>query len=1078
MKKIYLFSIHNYKKYIWCFFIAIGSLFSSHAYPYNRIVFESDKRDIYPETLSESNLNAVSESTENKQQSINITGTIKDKSDEPLAGVNIVVKGTLLGVISDSEGQYSIHIPDRNAILVFSYIGYTTQELSVGNNHIVDVILNESSYELDELVVVGYGTQKKGNLTSAISTIKNEDILTTTHTSIGGRLQGKVSGLQIRQNSGTPGSFDATINIRGFGSALYVIDGIQSTAKEFQQLNPDDIENISVLKDGSAAIYGLNAGNGVILVTTKRGNTEKTRFKYSGTVSFSSPTEMPKMMNAYQWLQMRNDAAVNMGNAPIYTKEEIENWRIGAPGYKSTDWYDETMKKSAVSNQHTLSAEGGSERVNYYASFGYMSDPGLLKSNDMKYEQFSGRVNLTAKLTNRLTAGIELYGLYSDTEYPAWDFYSIMRGAVSLQPIHAPYANNNPEYPAYVFDGQAWNSVATSDANLGGYAKHRNKTYRSAASLTYDIPFVEGLQIKGLASYQSGLNTSKSLIKSFNMYTYDETFDNYIPFVYGHPTQLHNAWTDDNSLLLQAQLMYKKTLADKHNIGVTAVYEERNNWSRNSSLMREFQFYTIDQIDFGDTDNQKNGGNEREEGYRSLVGRATYDYMGKYMLELAARYDGSYRYHPDKRWGFFPVVSAGWRISEEKFFKDHIPFVYNFKLRGSFGQVGENAGNAFQYIGGFSLNQGSYEFSEGTSTSGVAAPGVTNKNLTWYKSNIKDIGFDLGLLNGSLNIEFDIYQRDRKGLLAYRNATLPNTFGASLPQENLNKDRVRGLEFSVNFNKKVTKDLSISANANFNYSRTMTIYAERGPFTNSMDRYRNGTNKRWNDIIWMYEYVGQFQSIEDIIYAPIQNGSQGNSRELPGDFQYRDVNNDGVIDENDKIPLEWGGFPKIHYGLTLGAKWKGFDFNMLWQGSAKYSVMFTHVYATYLWNDANMPSYFMDRWRLSDPYDPDSEWIAGKWPAGRRQPDMGAMYHESGVWRKDASYVRLKSLEVGYTFPVSLLNRAGIQNLRLFVNGYNLWTICDPFVKSFDPERSEGNNNAGWVYPLSKSFNVGLNVSF
>lgn len=1012
------------------------------------------------------------------QQEVQIRGKVTDTGGYPLPGVTVKVVGTEKGTITDMNGNFTLSNVSEAEVLQFSFIGMKTQETVIGRQTNINIMMQEEILGLDEVVVVGYGTQKKGNLTSAISTIKSEEILTTTHTSMAARLQGKVSGLQIRQNSGQPGSFDATISIRGFGSPLYVIDGIQSDKSEFQRLTANDIESISVLKDGSAAIYGLNAGNGVILVTTKRGAASKNKFQYNGTVSFNTPTDIPQLMNAYEWLTARNEAAVNVGSAPIYTNEELEKWKNGELGYESVDWYSETMKKYAVSHQHSFSAEGGNDKLNYYTSVSYMSDAGLLKTNDIGYEQYSGRANLTARLTNNLTANIDFSGRYYETESPSVDFFSIMRGTVSLQPIHTPYANNNPDYPAYVFDGQAWNSVAMSNSDLVGYSKYRNKAFRSIASMTYDVPFVDGLQIKGLASYESNNGLSRGLLKSFNMYTYDGANDAYVPFTYGYPTQLHNSWTDGNSLLLQTHLNYKKTLAKNHNLGVTAVYEERKIWSQSAGLMREFPFFTLDQINFGDTDSQKNSGMEGQEGYRSLVGRITYDYMGKYMLEAAARYDGSYRYHPDRRWGFFPVVSGGWRISEEGFFKENVPLVSNLKLRASYGVVGENAGSAFQYIGGFSLNQGGFEFADGARTSGVGAPGVINKDLTWYTSRITDVGFDLGLLDASMNIEFDIYQRDRRGLLATRFATLTNTFGASLPQENLNKDRVQGIEFAVGYASKITKDLSVNMSANFNFARTMTIYAERGPFENSINRWKNGANERWSDIVWMYDVIGQFQSEEEIANSPVQNGALGNSRELPGDYKYRDVNNDGIIDENDLIPLEWGGDPKMHYGLTLGAKWRNFDFNMLWQGSAKYSLQFTHIYATYLWNDANMPAYFNDRWHRSDPSDPNSEWIAGEWPAVRRQPDMGAMYNVSSIWRRDASYIRLKSVEVGYTMPKHLFNDFGFRDLRIFVNGYNLLTICDPFLKAFDPERTEGSYNAGWVYPLNKSFNIGVNVSF
>ena len=1013
-----------------------------------------------------------------QQQKKQISGRVVDQYGESIIGANIIEKGTTNGTISDVDGSFSLQVND-GGVLQISYIGYFSQEIPTAGRISFEVVLLEDMQSLDEIVVVGYGTQKKGNLTAAISTIQTEEILTTTHTSLAQRLQGKIPGLQIRQNTGAPGEYDAMINIRGFGAPLFIIDGTtRVSGSEFQRLNPDDIESISVLKDGAAAIYGMNAANGVILVTTKRGAEGKPKFNYSGSMSVSSPTDMPKMANALQWIEMRNDAAVNMGLAPIYTAEGVELWRQGVPGYESVDWYNETIKKSALLQQHTLSVQGGSEKVGYFASLGFTKDPGLLKTGAVNYEQYSFRSNVTARLTDNLKTEIDLSGWYGTHNQSRWPILDIVRGTVSELPIHRPYANDNPDYPAYVFDGQAYNPLITSDPDQVGYIKSVTKSFKSSASLIYDVPFIDGLELKGVAYYEHGNGYSKSLYKSFNMYTYDQENDVYNAVLFGHPTILNNGWSDGNGITLQAHVNYQKTFDEGHNLGVMGIYEERNGWSSSAGLQREFQFFTIDQINMGDENNQRTSGMEDRSGFRSLLGRVNYNYMGKYLFEFAARYDGSFRYHPDRQWGFFPVVSAGWRISEEDFIKNNIRVISNLKLRASYGEIGQDEGSPFQYVGGFSLNAGGSEFADGTFTSGAAAPGVINEQLTWNTSSIKDLGFDLGLFNNQLNIEFDIYQRDRSGLLAYRNATLPNTFGASLPQENLNKDRVRGIELLIGYAKRVNKDFSFNISGNLNFARTMTVYAERGPFVNSIDRWRSGNNERWNDVVWMYDYIGQFQTKEEIINAPIQNGTLGNSLELPGDFQYRDVNDDGVIDGNDVIPLAWGGNPKLHYGLTLSSKWKNFDFNMLWQGSGNYSVRFTHNYATMLWNDGNMPEYFYDRWHLSDPFDPNSEWVEGEWPAIRRQPDVGAMYYESSIWRRDASYIRLKSLEIGYSLPSSIINTFGVQNLRLYINGYNLLTLTDPFVKPFDPESIEGAYNAGWVYPLAKSFNFGVNLTF
>jgi TonB-linked SusC/RagA family outer membrane protein len=1011
---------------------------------------------------------------------IGVSGTVTSSSDgEGIPGVNILVKGTGTGTVTDVEGSYSLEVPNENDTLVFSSIGYIQQEVAVNGRTVIDITLEEDLQNLEEFVVVGYGEQKKENLTGAISNITSEEIQTTTHSSLAQKLQGKVAGLQIRQNSGAPGDFNTMINIRGFGSPLYVIDGIaRDGGNEFQRLNPEDIESISVLKDASAAIYGLNAANGVIIVTTKKGAKGEAVFEYSGVVGIQSPTNVPEMANAAQWMEMRNDADVNIGKSPYIPREELQKYQQGIPGYESTDWYNETMKKWAVQQQHNISARGGSDDVSYFASIGYLKENGLLKTNDINYEKYNFRSNLSANLTENLVADLYISGRYDKRTIPGDSFFSIFRGTISSLPTHAPYANNNPNYPALVTDGQSINPVALSNRELTGYSEDENKFFQSSIALTYEFPFMKGLRIKGLASFDNNHFLNKSLVKSYNLYTYDPDNDTYIPTELRKPTSIHNTNVDDNRSTLQAHLLYNTSMNDRHNLGVTLVYEQRRGWGRQSGLSREYQFYTNDQINLAGSNNMRNSGMESQYANVSYLGRVTYDYIGKYLFEFAGRYDGSYRYHPDRRWGLFPVVSAGWRISDEDFFKDNIRFISNLKFRGSYGIVGQDAGAPFQYIPGFSTSGGGgYEFVNGNYLSGAASPAIVNPNLTWFESNIKDIGIELGLFNGKINMEFDVYQRDRTGLLAYRNISLPNTFGGTLPEENLNSDRVRGIEFAIAHNNAIG-DFQYNIEGNFNFGRTMNVYIERGPFVNSMDKWRNGSANRWSDIVWGYDLEGQFLNEEEIVFAPIQNGDLGNTRELPGDFRYKDANGDGVIDGNDNIPLFWGGNPKIHYGLTLSASWKGFDMNALLQGSANYSVRFTHAYATLFWAEGNHPAYFYDRWHKADPYNADSEWVPGNWPASRLVQDIGAMYAESPAWRKDASYARLKSLELGYTLAPSLLKHVGLNNVRVYINGHNLFTITDPYVKSFDPEKIEGALNTGWVYPLTKSYNLGLNVRF
>ncbi len=1017
---------------------------------------------------------AAVEATQQERKSI--TGTVRDRNGDGLIGVTVKENGTTNGTITDMNGNFTISVSPQ-AVLNISYIGYIPMEIKVDGKTKLSVVLEEDNQMLDEVVVVGYGTQKRGNLTGAISSINADAITTTTHSSLAQSLQGKIPGLQIRQQSGEPGEFNTNINIRGFGTPLYVIDGIpRDGGSEFQRLNPNDIESISVLKDASAAIYGLDAANGVILVTTKKGVAGKPRFSYNGVVGWQKPTDIPKMANAAQYLEMINDANVNAGGNPSITKEELTKWQQGVPGYESTDWYDETIKNSAMQTQHDLSIRGGNEAVKYFLSFGYLNEGGLLKTNDINYDKYTLRSNISAKLNDHLTADLMISGRYDVRDYPGSNFFWIFKGTRVTPPNERPYANNNPNYLSKVtLDG---NPVAMSDKDIVGFGEQKNKSFQSSASLTYDAPFLPGLQLKVNFAYDSNNNFGKVLEKEYNVYTYIPDTQEYVGSKQSSPSRISNSFRDDNRWVIQAQASYNKTFADAHTVGATAVFEQKKTWMRYGWLRRQYDFYTNDQINQGSKNNQENDGYEGEGAYMSYVGRLNYNYKGKYLFEYAFRYDGSYRYAPGSRWGFFPVISGGWRISEENFIKNNFKFIDNLKLRASYGTVGENAGDPFQYILGFSTSGGGfYEFNNGTFTSGAASPGIVNENLTWYKSKITDIGLDLGLFNGKLNIEFDIYQRDRSGLLARRNVSLPNTFGGTLPQENLNSDRVRGIEFAISHNNRIN-DFYYGVAMNFNFARTMKRYTERAEYRSSWDKWKNGNTYRWEDVLWGYNQIGQYQSMEEVIHAPIVEGNIGNARTLPGDYVYQDTNGDGVIDTNDQLPLFWGGQPKMHYGITLTAAWKNFDFSALLQGSGKYTVRFSEVYGEILCFKGNTPEYFYDRWHLADPYDPNSEWVAGKWPASRFSENMSSVYRDSKIWRRDASYLRLKSVELGYTLPEKLARSYFLESVRVYVNAHNLFTIADSFVKPFDPEKIEGNYNAGLNYPLTKSFNIGVNVTF
>lgn len=1019
-----------------------------------------------------------------------ISGSVSDAKDgTPIPGVTVSIGGAeKKGVITNADGKYEINIGADVDELVFSFIGMKDVIMKIGDKSVINVRMSPSEDQLGEVVVVGYGTQKKETLTGAVSNITADQIQTSTNVSLAQKIQGKVAGLQVRQLGGEPGNFENMINIRGFGTPLFVIDGIvRDGASEFQRLNPDDIESISFLKDASAAIYGFNASNGVVIVTTKKGSQGKTSFNYSGTVGIMKPTDVPRMANASEWMQMRNEAAIYGTGAPFVTREELQKYIDGE--YPSTDWYDLTMKDFAMQTNHNISATGGNDKTQYFLSFGYFKEDGLLKTNDMGYKRFNLRSNITTQLHKNLKAEVLIGGRYDIKKSPGENFFNIFKGTRVSLPTESPYANNNPEYPAVITPSNQ-NPVILSDKNITGYTEIVNRNVQSSVALTYTFPFVEGLSLRGMAAFDMNSYQGKDVSKPYNLYNYVDG-DYVLSRQRDGSAFIGNGFGNNNRLTLQAQANYKTVIAADHNIAASAVYEQQQYWARDANLSRLYTFYTNDQINSASEAVMRNSGIEHRSAYQSLIGRLNYDFRSKYLVEVAFRYMGHYAFPPESRWGFFPVISGGWRISEEPFIKNNIPAITNLKLRASYGEVGEDGGiPPFQWIQGFQIGGGgTYEFNNGSLVNGIAAPGITNPNLTWVTAKTLDIGLDLSLWGNKLNIEADVYRRDRSGLPGKRNTSLPNTFGTGLPDENLNSDRVKGIEFTVSHFNRIG-EFSYNISGNFNFYRAQNLYRERAPYVHSYDKWRNGDTYRYNDIVWGYTYAGQFQDMDEIANYPIQGGDLANTRELPGDFKYEDINNDGIINGYDMLPLFTGAVgtndnqnpsgknPKINYGLTMGAAYKGFDLNILFQGSAMYTVRFSEVYAEMLAFRGNTPAYFYDRWHKADPYDPNSEWIPGKWPATRFNADVGAMYHESSVWRKDASYLRLKSVELGYTLNAKALRTIGIQKMRFYANGFNLVTFADEFVKPFDPERLEGLFNAGFNYPLTKNFNFGINVNF
>ncbi len=1008
-----------------------------------------------------------------------VQGKVVDEGGNPVPGAILVVESnSFYNAMTDENGAYSIEVPKGSKVSV-SCIGFVAFSFTA-NSVTQNVTLMSDMQSLDESVVVGYGTQKKANLTGAIAVISEKAISATTTNDLVTKLQGKVAGLNIRNNSGTPGSYDNNINVRGFGAPLYVIDGINRTAADFNRLNSEDIESISVLKDASAAIYGLNAANGVIIVTTKKGNdVGRARFQFNANVGFSSPTDQVEMADAYTYFYLRNAANINSGMEPFITPEELEKWKSGE--YTGTNWYDEVFKKNAIRQEYSVSADGGSERVQYYFNVNYTADNGLLKSGDLYYNKWNFRSNVTAKLTDGLKAAVKVSGYIDESESPTSNFFNIWRGTVNSLPYKPVYAD--PEETMYnsVKDGQSYNPVALSYSENTGYNRTRHTSVNTTFNLEWNPTFCRDFTLSGTVAYDKRLTHGKTLKKNWTMYTYDEANETYVGEDWNPIAKITSSYNNISYITTQVQAKYNKLFADAHNFGAQFIFETRASDNDYDSIEKFYDFYSNDQLDYASNNDAKAAGNEIKTRNMSFVGRLNYDYRGRYLIELAARYDGSYRYSPKVRWGFFPVVSLGWRISEENWMKGASDWLSNLKIRASLGQIGYDTGDPFQYIAGFSTSGGGwYEFSEGKTTTGVATPALVNETMTWTKNTIADIGVDLSFLDNRISVTADIFRRDKTGILAYRSVSLPNTFGATFPQENLNSNRTHGFDLAVGYQDRVD-DYFFSISGNVTWARTMNRYLEGANYLNSWSNYRNNMTNRYSDIAWVYHVIGQFESQEEIDNYALYSVSRGQQYVQPGDWKYEDVNGDGVIDGDDMRPISLsnGASPHWNFGLTLSGSWRGLDYNILLQGAAGFKTYHDLTYTTPFWQESNIPTYYLDSWHHEDPYDASSPWVKGSLPSVRTNTFAPYLnQYQSTASYMDCSYVRLKNVEIGYTFNQQALRKAKIEKIRLFVSGNNLLTLCNKYAKAYDPEVTAGSANTGWVYPLSRTWNVGINLNF
>ncbi len=1026
-----------------------------------------------------------------------VTGKVTDGNGEILIGVAVSVKGTTIGTTTDVNGNFSINT-EPNATLVFTYIGFLPQSISVKGKSTINLKLVSDQKSLDEVIVTGYGTQKKESITGAISGVTAKDI-DRVHAGAGvsTSLAGKIPGVTFRQSDGRPGS-GASIQIRNMGRPLYVIDGIQQDEGQFNNLSPTDIESINVLKDASAAIYGVRAANGVVVVTTKKGSGE-TRINVDAYLGFQSFTRFPNVLdNSYDYNRYLAEAQVN-GNdnhTTLITQTELDKFKAGMqpgytgdPQYKSFDWKDYVLNNNgAPQNMVNVNFTGGSDKVNYYISASNLYQNSMLGKEYM-FNRSNIQSNIQAKVANGLKVSLNLNGRIESVEnpgVPGGDDYFLAKFAILRNtPMDRPYANDNPLYLNDI--GHTESNYAFLNKGLSGTLRSDWRVLQTNFNVEYDIPGIKGLNVKGVYSYYVADRILNNQEFTYNAYTYRPATDTYD--VTGGSS---NPWREreqkkEFATTSQFQINYANTFG-KHSVGGTLVAERLTNrhlrnWIHGSPVSNSLPLIYFPILDqYQDSDDQ-----EARLGY---VGRFNYNFDNKYYVELSGRRDASYLFAPDKRVGYFPGVSAGWRITQEKFMKDLLgnsTVLTDLKLRGSYGILGDDRNPydsnqpiiaPYAYLPGYSYNQGT-TIINGNSLIVSRDKGLPVNRISWLKSKITDFGLDFTMFSSKLSGTLDYFYRERTGLPAAKNEViLPVELGYNLPQENLNSDAVQGGEMSLNYNNTFGQ-FNFSVGGNVSYARGKTLDVYKQTYNNSVDRYFSGSVDRYNNISWGNQVIGQFQSQEQINDYPVNIDGMGNKTLIPGDLIYKDVNGDGRIDGADNRPIGfgYGTQPTVNYGFNFAFAYKNFDFHADFSGASGYTWYQNWETRRPFQNNGNLNTIFTDRWHHTDIYDINSPWIPGKYPALRQNPGGNSSNYnrDSDFWLHNVRYLRARTIELGYSLPESLLKFVKIKKARFYVNGYNLFSLDGLSEYGVDPEVTDDN---GLQFPQNRIINIGTKITF
>jgi TonB-linked SusC/RagA family outer membrane protein len=1010
-------------------------------------------------------------------QTKTVSGTVTDAQGEAIVGASIVIKGTTINAISDVSGRFAIQAaPD--ATLTVSLLGYQPREIVVGNQTDINVVLTEDVRQLDEVVVVGYGTQKRAHLTGAVSQIGAKELTTAPMQNVSNMLTGKISGLTSLQRTGKPGADGTTLYVRGLNSfsggngPMVIVDGVPRT---LDYINPNDIETISVLKDAAASIYGVQGANGVILITTKTGGEGPVKIAYDGSFTATKNTAMPDFMNATEYMYYHNKARSMDGLTPIWTADIQNKVLNNDPNsiWGETDWLNKIFTTGRT-QQHNISASGGTAKTKYYASIGIMDQEGTLKNTG--FTRYNIRTNLDVQVAKNLRFITNLSGYRTDRDWPGYAIgnqaeFDPVRQAISTIPIIK--SEYNGMYTAWA--GSTYNNNGYAALMESGFIRQTGWHLDSNFKLEYDFSdltdILKGLKVSMFAAYNYGNTVDFNYLRYYELYSVNPLLEEKIGSAGGiAPGGAYTksaSWGD--TYLLRPQIEYSREF-NRHYVGATVLYEAQKT-SSNTMTGSKRGYYSDDPVDISlgtEFPEIPVTGSYGYTGQASWIGRFNYAYDQKYLAEFAFRYDGSYVFAPENRWGFFPSASVGWVVSQEEFFANALPIVDYLKIRASYGESGNDNVTAYLYNSSFAISPNSMALGGAAIAQFYSSNAYIYRNLTWATTHSYNVGLDLNMWNRKLGVELDVFYKLTTNILENQSGNFPSSLGGYYPSyQNSGEVDNKGFEITIKHENRIN-DWFYALSGNFSFAHNRVL---KRALVDNYPNYRGRLGQSMN-AKFGFQALGLFQSQEEIDQYP--KPPSGNLR--PGDIKYLDYNGDGIISSTyDYIKTGYGEIPEINFSLNMSVSYKGFYATLLWQGvthcdyelSGVYDsgVTASTQYTSPFSEGANSPTYLIEgAWTPENPN--------AKYPRLTTTPSANNAW-QSTWWIINGEYLRLKNANIGYNVPEKFLKKTPFTQINVYLAGTNLLTLSH--FKYVDPESPSVSRG---YYPQQQTFSLGLNVTF